>query len=184
MKTAIIYKSHYGSTETYAKWLAEDLDADLLQANRVKPADLQKYETIVYGGGLYAGGVHGINLMAKNFETIKDKTFYLFTVGFSDMTSEENIKAIRSNLKQKLPPAMWEKMHIYHLRGGMFYSKMSFLHRMMMKMMINMLRKKPDSELRSDEKDMLKSVNQDTDFTDRAAIALLVADIKTNKNVM
>lgn len=33
MNTAVIYKSHYGSTETYAKWLAEDLNAHLLQAD-------------------------------------------------------------------------------------------------------------------------------------------------------
>lgn len=177
MNAIVIYQSHYGSTETYAKWLAEDLNADLQKADRVKPADLQKYDVIVYGGGLYAGGVNGIAVLTKNFERIKDKSLYLFTVGASDMTDSENIAAIRSGLEQKLPPAMWEKVHLYHLRGGMHYSKMNFLHRTMMNMMIKMLRKKPEGELRSDEKDMLAAVGKDTDFTSREALKPLLSDI-------
>ncbi|BCJ96549.1 hypothetical protein acsn021_41180 [Anaerocolumna cellulosilytica] len=178
MNTAVIYKSHYGSTEIYAKWLAKDLDADLLQAEQVKPADLQKYQTIVYGGGLYAGGVNGIALLTKNFELIKDKALYLFTVGAADVTDPENLKNIRSALEQKLPPAMREKLHIYHLRGGMRYSKMNFMHRTMMNMMVKMLRKKAENELRAEDKIMLETYGQDIDFTDRAAIVPLVADIR------
>jgi len=68
MDTVVIYKSNYGFTEAYAKWLAEDLGAELLQADRVKPAYLQKYQTIIYGGGLYASGINGIELLTKNFE--------------------------------------------------------------------------------------------------------------------
>jgi len=178
MKTAVIYKSHYGATETYAKWLAEDLGADLLQSDRVKPADLQQYQIIVYGGGLYAGGINGIALLTKNFELIKDKALYLFTVGAADVTDPENLKNIRSALEQKLPPAMREKLHIYHLRGGMRYSNMSFVHRTMMNMMVKMLRKKPESELRAEDKMMLETYGQDIDFTDRAAIVPLVTDIR------
>ena len=178
MKTAVIYKSHYGATETYAKWLAEDLGADLLQSDRVKPADLQQYQIIVYGGGLYAGGINGIALLTKNFELIKDKALYLFTVGAADVTDPENLKNIRSSLEQKLPLAMREKLHIYHLRGGMCYSKMSLIHRTMMNMMVKMLRKKPENELRAEDKIMLDTYGQDVNFTDRAAIVPLVADIR------
>lgn len=178
MNTAVIYKSHYGFTETYAQWLAEDLGADLLQADRVKPADLQQYQTIVYGGGLYAGGVNGIALLTKNYACIKDKALYLFTVGAADVTDPVNIKNIRSAVQQKLPPALWEKLHIYHLRGGMCYSKMSFMHRTMMNMMVKMLRKKPENELRAEDKIMLGTYGQDIDFTDHAAIVPLVADIR------
>ena len=107
MKTAVIYQSHYGSTETYARWLAEDLGAGLFQADRVKQADLQQYDTIVYGGGLYAGGVNGIALLTKYLDTFRDKALYLFTVGVSDITDQDNIKAIRGGLEQKLPPALF-----------------------------------------------------------------------------
>lgn len=178
MKTAVIYKSTYGFTETYAKWLAEDLGADLLQADRVKPADLQQYDTIVYGGGLYAGGVNGIALLIKNIEIIRDKAICLFTVGAADVTDPENVSRIRSDLEQKLPSVLLRNAHIYHLRGGMCYSKMSVLHRTMMSMMMKMTRKKPERELRSEDKMMLATYGQDIDFTDRTTIVSMVADIK------
>lgn len=177
MKAAVIYQSHYGSTQTYAQWIAEDLGADLLVASQVKPTDLQRYDTLVYGGGLYAGGVNGIALLTKNTALLGEKALYLFTVGASDPTDPENIKAIRSGLEQKLPPALFAKLHLYHLRGGMYFSKMGFFHRTAMKMMTKMLRNKPESELRSDERSLLQSLKQDTDFTDRATIAPLVEEV-------
>ena len=63
---AAIYASHYGFTEAYARWLAEDLSADLLESGKVKKADLEGHGTIVCGGGLYAGGVNGISTLVKN----------------------------------------------------------------------------------------------------------------------
>lgn len=178
MKTAVIYQSKYGSTETYAQWIAADLGADLLQAKQISPAVLRQYDAIIYGGGLYAGGVSGLGQLTKNFESIRDKALFLFAVGASDMTDSVNVKAIRENLQKALPPAMWEAAHVYCLRGGMFYSKMSLSHRMMMNMMIKMLRKKPESELRSDAKAMLETYGQDSDFTDRETIVPLVADVR------
>lgn len=178
MKAAVIYKSHYGSTEAYAKWMAEDLSADLLKAEKLKPADLQKYDIIIYGGGIYAGGVNGIDLLTKALEVLKDKKLFIFTVCGSDATKPENIKAILDGMKQKLPSALFDNAHIYHLRGGIAYSKMSFLHKMMMNMMIKMLSKKPENELTDDDKGMLGITSQDTDFTSRQSIAPIVADIK------
>ena len=78
---AVIYASHYGFTEAYARWLAEELAADLLEAGKVKREDLERHGTIVYGGGLYAGGVNGISLLVKNAERIQGKRLYLFTWG-------------------------------------------------------------------------------------------------------
>lgn len=178
MNMAVIYQSKYGFTKTYAKWIADDLGANLLVADKVKPTDLQQYDTIIYGGGLYAGGVNGIALLTKNAQSIKDKTIYLFTVGVADVTDKENIAAIRTRLEQALPAPVRDTIHIYHLRGGMYYSKMSFIHRTMMNMMLKMLRRKPESEMRAEDKMMIEAYGQDIDFTDRRAIAPLVAEIK------
>ena len=51
---AVVYASHYGFTETYARWIAEDLQADLLGSGSVR--DLSRYRCVVFGGGLYACG--------------------------------------------------------------------------------------------------------------------------------
>lgn len=178
MNIVIIYKSSYGFTQTYAQWLAHDLQADLFSAKNINSTILQQYQTIIYGGGLYAGGVNGLSLLTKNFPLLKDKNLYLFTVGAADVTDLENITNIRNNLKQKLSSEMWEKFHIYHFRGGMRYSKMSFIHRNLMKAVVSMLRKKPEDTLRRDDKDMLATYGQDVDFTDHTSLSQLIADVK------
>ena len=44
----VVYKSKYGSTEKYAKWIAEALSADIFKSNKIKPDMLENYSTIVY----------------------------------------------------------------------------------------------------------------------------------------
>lgn len=46
-KTAVIYKSEYGSTKKYAQWIAEELGADLLEAAKTKAAELRGYDIIL-----------------------------------------------------------------------------------------------------------------------------------------
>ena len=55
MKTVVIYRSRYGHTEKYAKWLSEKLNADLFEASQIKGLDFSRYDNIIYGGGLCAG---------------------------------------------------------------------------------------------------------------------------------
>ena len=40
MKTIVIYKTKYGSTRTYAEWIAEELGCDAVDAKSVKASDL------------------------------------------------------------------------------------------------------------------------------------------------
>ena len=107
----VIYASHYGFAEAYARWVAEDLQAELLEAGKVGRENLAKYGTIVYGGGLYAGGINGISLLVKNAERLRGKKLYLFTVGASDPTDPENIANIRNGIAKALPPTMLENRH-------------------------------------------------------------------------
>ena len=56
-KTALIYHSKHGSTEKYAKWIAEETGADLFKDGEVKASDLAGYERIIYGGAIHSGGI-------------------------------------------------------------------------------------------------------------------------------
>ncbi len=80
-KAVVIYKSKYGSTKQYAQWIAEALDADLFDVAKVR--DLGQYQTIVYGGGLYASGIIGSDFLVKNYELLKEKRIVVFTVGLA-----------------------------------------------------------------------------------------------------
>ena len=73
MKTVVIYESKYGTTKKYAEWIADALSCDLFEKKSITPSALTGYDTIIYGGGLYAGGVSGIGLLKKNFSKISNK---------------------------------------------------------------------------------------------------------------
>ena len=53
-KIAVIYKSKYGASRTYAKWISDKLHADLFEADNISTETLNNYEVIIFAGSLYA----------------------------------------------------------------------------------------------------------------------------------
>jgi len=179
-KIGVIYKSRYGFTKKYAEWIAKELGAELRDAANTKPADLQAYDVILYGGGLYAGVVNGLSLLTKSFESIADKSLYLFTVGAADVTDEQNTNHIRAAINKVLTPEMQRKIKVYHFRGGIDYPRLNFVHRLMMGAMIKRLKKKPESEWRREDKEFIETYGQIVDFSDKTSIEPLILDVNAS----
>lgn len=89
MKTIVIYKSKSGYTETYAKWISEDLNCDLKVADDITIEELEKYDVIIYGGGLYAVGINGLALIKKNYDLFCNKKIVIWATGASTGREEE-----------------------------------------------------------------------------------------------
>ena len=85
MKAIVIYKSKYGSTAQYGRWIAEELGCQAVDAKTVKATDLIDYDTIIYGGGLYAEVINGVTLITKNIDKLKDKKIAIIGLGVSNM---------------------------------------------------------------------------------------------------
>ena len=171
MKTAVVYTSKYGFTRQYAAWIAEALSCDLLDARGLRPAALEPYDALLFGGGLYAGGVGGISLLTKNFQRLKGKRLALFTCGLADPSDPENVSHIRAGLDKILTPPMGEAVEIFHLRGGIDYARLGPVHRAMMAMLRRMLLGKDPDTLRQEDRELLRTYGQKVDFTDKASIA-------------
>lgn len=176
--TAVIYKSKYGSTKKYAEWIGEELECDVLDTGSVSADTLKKYDTIIYGGGLFAGGVNGFNLITKNFDAVRDKNLILFTVGLADPNDTENTDHIKGGIKKAVSPELFDKMKIFHLRGGIDYSNLGVVHKAMMAMLVKTMKSKDESELRDEDKLMLETYGQKVDFTDKESIKPLVEYVK------
>lgn len=89
-KTAVIYYSKYGTTENYARLIAKALGADLFEAKKTKFRDIKGYDTVVFGGGIYSGGIRGIELITKNwYKGLCEKKVVCFAVGIT-IDKEEN----------------------------------------------------------------------------------------------
>lgn len=173
-KTVVIFESKYGSTKQYANWIAETLSCPLSERKAFRPQDFAQYETIIYGGGLYAGGVSGINLLIQNWNLICRKRIVLFTCGIADPNDPENVSHIRSSLSKSLPPEMMERIHIFHLRGGINYPRLSLVHRAMMFMLRKMMLKKRLDSLRQEDRLFLDTYGKSIDFTNQESIQPLI----------
>ena len=175
----VIFTSKYGATKRYAQWIAQALSCPLLEAKNCSKTELAKYDTIIYGGGLYAGGVNGIKLLPQNWQLISNKHVILFTCGIANPADTENTLQIRQSLAKTLPAEMMEKLHIFHFRGAIDYAKLGLVHRAMMAMLRKMLLKKDENTLREEDKQLVQSYGGRADFTDPASIKPLVAFVRT-----
>lgn len=173
-KTIIIYKSKYGSTQEYAQWLAEELGCLAFDIAAGKKLVLGEYDTIILGGGLYAGGISGSSIITNNWLTLKEKSIVVFTVGLAnpDNTDYQSIIDKNFNTEQK------EKIKFFHLWGGMDYKKLGFIHKSMMAMLVSETRKKNESELTDEDKMMLETYGGIVDFTDRTTLKPIIEYIE------
>lgn len=178
-KTIVIYESRYGFTKRYAEWISEALACPLAERKSFRPKDFARYDIILYGGGLYAGGVSGIRLIAKNRRLLSGKKVVLFTCGVADPNNPDNVSHIRESLSRALTKEWMASIEIFHLRGGIDYGRLHFVHRAMMSMLRRMLLKKPDSQRSSEDRQLLASYGKMTDFTDRKSIRPLTGYIRS-----
>ncbi|WP_035292230.1 flavodoxin domain-containing protein [Clostridium sp. KNHs214] len=170
-KIAVIYKSKYGSTKKYAQWIADEVKGNLFDASEIKVEMLKEYDTIVYGGGLYASGISGISLITKNFDIIKDKKIIVYTVGLASTDKKEVFAPI---IEKNFPKEIINNIKFFHFRGGIDYKKLSLVHKAMMAMLKKVVSKKPEDKLTDDDKGLLATYGDKVDFTDRSAIVPLV----------
>ena len=125
--------------------------------------------------GIYASGIRGVSLLTKNFQKLRDKRLFVFTVGISDPTDPSRFSPM---LEKIFSPEMRKQIRFFHFRGGMDYSKMSFLHRTMMKMLKSMIEKKPLSERTDEDEGILSTFGGKVDFFDENAISPLVEAVE------
>lgn len=143
-KIALIYKSKYGSTKKYANWLKEKLKCDIYEGNKVKIKELLKYDTIIYGGGIYMGKLNGFDLIKKNINKLSKKKIIVFAVGCS-LESEKNLNKIKKN---NLQNGLDKDIKLFYFRGGLDFKNLKFCDKMALKLFRNTLvnKKEPLTE--------------------------------------
>ena len=82
-KGIILYQSKYGATKKYADWLVEETGFDCVETKNAKVVNLQEYDVIILGGGVYASGIAGLQFLKKNIGQLADKKIVVFAVGAS-----------------------------------------------------------------------------------------------------
>ncbi len=174
MNSIVVYSSKTGFVEKYAKWIAEELSEKAVPVEDVDIDTLLKYDTIIFGGGLYAGGINGIKLIKKNLDQLQGKRIAVFASGASP-PREETITEVRD---KNFTAEEQKNIRFFYLRGGFDYEKLNMKDKVLMTLLKKKLQSKKD--LTEDEEGMLSAYDHPVDFTDRKNILDLIEFIRSN----
>ena len=175
MERIIVYGSQYGSARRYAQKLSERTGIPAVSYKQVP--ELAGMKTIVYLGGLYAGGVLGLAKTLRGFSPRDGTKLILVTVGLADPDEEENRVNIRSSLQRQLPE-LFDEAKIFHLRGAIDYQKLSFGHRTMMALLYQSLRRTPLEKQTAENRALIETYGKQVDFTDYDALEPIMQEIR------
>ena len=177
MNSIIIYGSHYGTTKQYAEELSKRTNIKAISFKKFNQ-QINDYDNIIYLGALYAGGVLGMSKTLKKLNNISNKKILIATVGLSDPTDEVNKNNIRNNIKNQIPKEVFEKAKIFHLRGGIDYSKLNFAHKTMMKLLYNAVKNLPNEKQTAEDRAMIETYNKKVNFIDFSSLDKVANEIQ------
>ena len=172
--TIVIYKSKNGSTEKYARWIAEDLSCQAVRAEDFSKNDFVKYDNIIYGGWVHAGGIMGFDLIKKNMKRLEGKKLVIFAVGLNIMNQEARMQLREINFNKRRVKGIT----CYYCPGAYDPGRVKGIDAGIMKMMTNILEGKKDSEKTPDDAQLLEAVKNGADMTSRKYIEPIVAEFK------
>ena len=173
-KGVILYQSKYGATKKYADWLAEESGFDCVETKNAKVSNLQNYDVIILGGGVYASGILGFSFIKKNYEALKDKKIAVFAVGASPF-DEKAILEIR----QRLFTGELKNIKSFYCRGAWDEEKMTFGDRTLCKMLQKAVAKQNPAEYEPWQKALMCAVGKKCDWTDKAYLEPLLKWIES-----
>lgn len=162
MNSIILYGSRYGCSKSYAENLMEMTGISCEDVENF--TEYTKYQRYIYIGSLYIGKVRGLKKFLKNYS--KDKELILAVVGLGNPEDEEILKIREEQLARGIDTDLLYNISIYHLKGAMDYSRMSFIHRILMKGLCSQIKKTPFEERTEMEQSILDSYNSKIDTMD------------------
>lgn len=176
MSTLVIYKSKTGFTERYAHLIAEALSCECISSQAAKKKNLVQYDTLIYGGSLYASTILGLKKFIAQLTPPIQQSLFIFAVGLTP-ASQNYLQEITEHNRSSLNlPNINAKF--FYLRGGLYYSQLNILDRQLIKIMKKTIEAKPLSERSVDECEMLKGFSQPLDFVTSESIQPLILAYK------
>ena len=172
MKSVVIYKSKTGYTKMYAEWIAEALGCHAREQNDIDAGELMDYDTIIFGGGIYASGIAGIKLITKNYDALKDKNLLVWATGLTPEEDEEVAKMWEKNFNEE----QLSHIRTFYLRGGFDFNKLGIKDKLLMKAFRKMLEK--EKEPRPGMEGFLESFHEPQDYRNKDNIRELIGYVR------
>lgn len=163
-KAIVVYSSKRGSTQQYAKWIAEQLSCDIVDFSNstgkinLQKIDFDRYDCVIYGGWIRGSGIVDFDKFIKSAgENILSKLI-VFGVGIAYQSAENYMQVWSLNIG-KIDPQNTQKSTLYILDGSFFPDKIGGLDKFLMMIMKKVL----ISGSIKDEKNQLQTMKERID---------------------
>lgn len=158
MKTLIIYSSKKGATRKCGEQIKKGIagEVKMIQYNEAQGVGLEQYDTIIMGSPVYAGN---LDKDLKSFctahkELLKKKRSFLFLVCMSENQVSDYVK---SNLPEEVTKHLRD---VIYCGGALYFSKMNFFEKFIMKKIANSQKKSAGEIDRIDGKSDIEEFNK------------------------
>ncbi len=141
-KTLVIYKSKTGFTERYARWIADDVEADVKPVTELDLAGFADYDIVVFGGPLFASRILDLAKVQGWMEKMPKKIWVVFATGATPSDAD----FVKSIEKINFPPEMPQPARFYYFLGGMDFEKMGWFNRLLIRLFGRLSQRKGKSE--------------------------------------
>lgn len=125
MKGIILYRSQYGSTEQYARWLAEDMKLPFMELEQAREQDIRPYGFLIIGSNIKVGHIQAAEWIKEHWDWLKEKRLLLFSCSGSYSDAEEQKKVLESSL----PPEISGSFRYFPLPGRLNKDELTFWDR-------------------------------------------------------
>ena len=168
----ILFGTTYGSSKIYAEELSKRTGIEVRSYDEV--SSINDYDTVIYIGSLYAGGVQGMKKTFSKLNDVSNRKIIIVTVGLADPTDLENAKSIKSSIKNQLSDEVYKHATIFHLRGAIDYAKLGFKHKTMMSLLYNKAKNLPEDKKTAEVRAMIETYNKEVSFIDYESLTPIV----------
>ena len=175
MNSIIIYGSQYGSTRRYAEKLSELTSIPAVSFK--ESPHISGQDTIIYMGGLYAGGVLGLSKTLRSISPQEIRRLFIVTVGLSDPSKPETTENVHKSLQKQLSSELFQHAKLFHLRGAMDNGELHLGHRTAMALLYQSLRRMPSEKWTEEDRALMDTYGKQVDFVDFEALEPVIREL-------
>lgn len=179
-RTLVLYRSKHGTTKKYAHWIADALDADVMEASKKDINHwsylMTRYDMVIYGGNLNMGGINGIKEFKGTLMKYPIQNVAYFCVGSYPASEETTQEHLEANFTSREVEA---GVKLFYCRGRLDYIGLGFLEKRIMGGLMKAIEKKYPEDRTEAEAEILEAYYDDVDWSGRYYIEPLVEYVKS-----
>ena len=174
MSNIVVYESKYGSTEKYAKWIAQELNCKASKLREINLEELKNYDNIIFGGWIHAGKLEGFKIIQQHKEKLKDKKLLVYAVGLAGVEDPQYQEFKEKNFKE------FNNIQSFYLRGAFHFNSLKLKDKVMMSAFKMILKRQKPEKRDESTISMMNNNAKPVDFTNKEAIEPILKAIESS----